>query len=375
MAGKKSLEISNRRKDENYLVIYGWMTNQLKLSGNELLVYGLIYSFAKDDSAEFHGSAGYIATALNMTDRTVRAVLKKLTDKNLVEKRAAGRYRNYSITSRKNLPTSCRKNLPTSTEEFTGVSRKNFPSIAEEFTDHIKSIFKVDIKSGSSETTTTSLFIDICKSLGYSLDPVMAQNITAGMNPDWLSGMFSYPEYIAEVILENYVEKSPEEKRKLFITILAKEDRKDSYPAWRESKLTETMVQEDRQKRETAVEAVQKRIEEARRNIPEACENCGTALEPGRSSGQCKACGYSYYFNEDSKIYEFEEPVDLIAEFESRRRKQSQAENIVSIPPGFGARYDYIFTDLKNKAVSDEEADRRALESVNEEYRTARAVS
>lgn len=34
-------------KNENYLVIQGWMITELKLKGNELLIYAIIYGFSR----------------------------------------------------------------------------------------------------------------------------------------------------------------------------------------------------------------------------------------------------------------------------------------------------------------------------------------
>ena len=34
-------------KNENYITIQGWMVNELKLTGNDLICYALIYGFTK----------------------------------------------------------------------------------------------------------------------------------------------------------------------------------------------------------------------------------------------------------------------------------------------------------------------------------------
>ena len=47
-------------KNENYIVIQGWMRNELNLKGNELIVYALIYGFSQDEESEFTGSVAYI---------------------------------------------------------------------------------------------------------------------------------------------------------------------------------------------------------------------------------------------------------------------------------------------------------------------------
>lgn len=71
-------------KDENHIVIHGWMVNQLKLKGNELLIYALIYGFSQDEESEFYGSRNYISQWCNVSTKTVTNVLKNLTSKNLI---------------------------------------------------------------------------------------------------------------------------------------------------------------------------------------------------------------------------------------------------------------------------------------------------
>lgn len=72
-------------KNENYIVIHGWQIN-LGLSGNELLVYAIIYGFSQDGESQFTGSANYIATFINSTRQTVLKVLKTLTEKGFLKK-------------------------------------------------------------------------------------------------------------------------------------------------------------------------------------------------------------------------------------------------------------------------------------------------
>ena len=38
-------------KNENYLVIQGWMIAELKLKGNELLIYAIIYGFSQNNQS------------------------------------------------------------------------------------------------------------------------------------------------------------------------------------------------------------------------------------------------------------------------------------------------------------------------------------
>lgn len=74
-------------KSSNYVVIQGWMCNELELSGNDLLVFALIYGFSQDGESEFEGSRSYIAETFNISKPTVDKALNNLLSKNLIEKR------------------------------------------------------------------------------------------------------------------------------------------------------------------------------------------------------------------------------------------------------------------------------------------------
>lgn len=74
-------------KKENYITIQGWMVSQLKLSGNELICYALIYGFSQDEESEFKGSLSYVAEWLNVSKCNARLILKKLVDKGHLLKR------------------------------------------------------------------------------------------------------------------------------------------------------------------------------------------------------------------------------------------------------------------------------------------------
>ena len=72
-------------KSDNYVVIQGWMCNELNLKGNELLVFALIYGFCQDGTTHFTGSRSYIADTFNITLPTVDKALKGLKDQQLIE--------------------------------------------------------------------------------------------------------------------------------------------------------------------------------------------------------------------------------------------------------------------------------------------------
>ena len=73
-------------KNENYIVIQGFMINKLHLKGNELLVYAIIYGFSQEDSQVYSGSLQYLANWTNSTKQGVQKNLKSLIDKGYIAK-------------------------------------------------------------------------------------------------------------------------------------------------------------------------------------------------------------------------------------------------------------------------------------------------
>jgi hypothetical protein len=73
-------------KDKNYIVIQGWMVNKLKLSGNELLIYAVIYGFSQDGESEFEYSGKYLADSCGISRRAVSIILEKLLNDNFILK-------------------------------------------------------------------------------------------------------------------------------------------------------------------------------------------------------------------------------------------------------------------------------------------------
>ena len=74
-------------KDNNYILIQGWMINQLNLKSNELLLFAIIYGFSQDESSEFTGSINYLCNCLSCSRNTVIKGLKSLLEKELITKK------------------------------------------------------------------------------------------------------------------------------------------------------------------------------------------------------------------------------------------------------------------------------------------------
>ena len=73
-------------KRENYIMVQGFMVTDLKLKGNELLTYAIIYGFSQEEGQMFTGSLQYIAEWTNTTKRNVMNCLKSLLEKGIIRK-------------------------------------------------------------------------------------------------------------------------------------------------------------------------------------------------------------------------------------------------------------------------------------------------
>ena len=62
------------------------MINDLKLKGNDLLVYAIIHGFSQDGSSHFTGSLGYLAEWTNSSKQGIEKNLKNLMKKKLIGK-------------------------------------------------------------------------------------------------------------------------------------------------------------------------------------------------------------------------------------------------------------------------------------------------
>ena len=69
-----------------YVVLQAWMMRELRLKGNELVVYALIFGFTQDGETLYKGSYKYISYVLGISRKTAIRVLKSLEEKGLIIK-------------------------------------------------------------------------------------------------------------------------------------------------------------------------------------------------------------------------------------------------------------------------------------------------
>lgn len=73
-------------KPNNYYVVLGWFITDLKLTGNELLIYSIIYGFCQNGGC-YQGTRQYLTDFIGAkSNRTTDQALKNLIDKKLITK-------------------------------------------------------------------------------------------------------------------------------------------------------------------------------------------------------------------------------------------------------------------------------------------------
>ena len=136
--------------DTSYISIQAFMVNDLHLSGNELIVYAVIFGFSHDGASWYSGSRKYLAAWCQTSEKSVTNNLKKLLEKGLIEKRSRiehgctfNDYRAIILAIGRGEETSTRgKKVPSTGEESS-------PSTGEESSPHI---LEVDKSSGYSSS-------------------------------------------------------------------------------------------------------------------------------------------------------------------------------------------------------------------------------
>lgn len=72
--------------EKNYITIQGWMVTDLKLRGNELMLYALVYGFSQDGEGCFTGGLQYVMDWIGCSKPTAISLLKSLTTKGYIER-------------------------------------------------------------------------------------------------------------------------------------------------------------------------------------------------------------------------------------------------------------------------------------------------
>ena len=66
------------------IVICDFMLKNLRLRGDELLVYAIIYGFTQEEERRWMINTNYISEKLGLTEATIDAITDSLCDKDLI---------------------------------------------------------------------------------------------------------------------------------------------------------------------------------------------------------------------------------------------------------------------------------------------------
>ena len=167
-------------KNDSNFQIYGWMVTQLKLKGNELLIYAIIYSFSQNNNGDgiFNASTAYLCEWTSLSKRSVIDGLFSLTERNLiikVEDNSLKRKPNIYKINKQFLVNTGEKTSPDWGKKFTSTGEKTSPynsttnnistTTIEEQLDYICKLYTTEITNrvccSSIETDTLINFIDM----------------------------------------------------------------------------------------------------------------------------------------------------------------------------------------------------------------------
>ena len=114
-------------KRDNYVTVQAWMTTELGLKGNELMIYAIIYGFSQNIGNEFNGSLQYLADWTHTSKKSAFNNVKSLVEKGLIEKtkvyKGNAKYCTYKVVDRE-----------IAVENFSICRSKNYHGAVENFT-------------------------------------------------------------------------------------------------------------------------------------------------------------------------------------------------------------------------------------------------
>lgn len=108
---------------DSYCNIQGWMITDLKLTGNELITYAVIYGFCRDGQNWYKLSQEHVARWSGITTRGLRKILTNLKEKGLLK------MRNDGSGGCSEYMTIKPERLPDSAELSSGEVRNSVPEV------------------------------------------------------------------------------------------------------------------------------------------------------------------------------------------------------------------------------------------------------
>ena len=149
-------------REDNYFAVQGWMVTELKLKGNALMLYAIIYGFSQTTNTAFTGSVDYLCEWLGGVSRpTVINTLDNLVKQGLLTKS------NLKVEFSRNVPNNLTEIVDTVTKLDGKVDKETLLSLLP-FIDNPKEVLeKLEADKERDRQST---------------DPYSTQNITEDSN-------------------------------------------------------------------------------------------------------------------------------------------------------------------------------------------------
>ena len=217
----------NKVNRENFIALQGFMISDLKLKGNELIIYACIYGFSQAENQVFSGSLQYLADWTNSTKQGVIKCLKSLTEKGLVKKNEriinGVKFCEYYAT---------KFNTPMQ-QSLTGGMQQSLPNnididnLSNNLKDNIKDIVEyLNQKTGQhfrSSTKATQQHINARLAEGFTIEDckrVVDNMWIAWKGTEW--EQYMRPSTLFGSKFENYLNRKPQNKGKNGIPVSGK---------------------------------------------------------------------------------------------------------------------------------------------------------
>ena len=174
MGRKTEKQVENVLKDHNDVTLKAFMVNDLHLSGNELIVFAVVYSFSQDGESWFYGSRKYLASWCQVQVGAIDYQLKKLVDKGLIIKRHE-RCEDGSVRCllKANLPLI--ESMRYQSQKFEGPVLNFYDTPSQKFETGQSQKFMTNNKEEDNKEDTQDIGAEIADIVGYL-------NLKAGTN-------------------------------------------------------------------------------------------------------------------------------------------------------------------------------------------------
>lgn len=141
-------------KKNGFFIIERFMVDDLKLKGNELIIYGIIYGFSKNNSS-FEGSLNYLAGWIGSSKQTVITVIKSLMNKGFIQR----------IGVNKSMRTYIYRAVDNKSNNFIDESQKNIVGSSKNLTDIGQDIIPNNIDNNINNNKDDTLYKDKIKEI------------------------------------------------------------------------------------------------------------------------------------------------------------------------------------------------------------------